>query len=288
VVRPQAPTWVASIAGVPQPALSPTEGLGAEVDLKGLEVVVKVRPGGPTPLARVLDELHPLGGERLNLHLEAGADPALVMEALGHAGLPDWVRVLCLFTFDDPATFHSAFLDAAPLASSLGQVAVLELQAGGLRLGPLALPRLLSLSLRAGGLSAPVLAQLATLELPRLERLTLWFGSERHGADVMADDVLEFFQRASLPRLRQLNLLATEFTDDLCARLAELPQLPQLETLDLSFGAMTEAGARHLAEAEPRLRHLRSLKTEPRATGPGGVASLVPLQELGGYVVAPD
>ncbi|HZI13161.1 MAG TPA: molybdenum metabolism regulator, partial [Myxococcus sp.] len=80
-----------------------------------------------------------------------------------------------------------------------------------------------------------------------------------------------------LPKLRSLGLCNTDFTDRLCRALPDAPVLPQLESLDLSMGTMSDRGAELLAASAKAFRHLRHLDVSDNLLSPDGVARVAGL-----------
>jgi uncharacterized protein (TIGR02996 family) len=135
----------------------------------------------------------------------------------------------------------------------------LILQGGSVKLGAIALPELRSFEVRTGGLSKESTRSIAAAQWPKLERLVVWLGSSEYGCDATIEDLRPILAGQGIPAVRELGLMNSELTDEICRALVEAPILDQLESLDLSMGLMTDAGAEALAEAGPRLCKLRAL-----------------------------
>jgi len=148
-----------------------------------------------------------------------------------------------------------AFAGSAPVGAGLRALAIGELDGRIGDLGPEWQPgplgdvsaplapfvRLETLTIRGAGARAD-----GRLELPSLNLLLL-----------EAEEGLESILAAlEAPRLRVLALRATADTDLLVARLAMMPFASTLERLDLGESALTDAGARTVAELAARWRRL--------------------------------
>src|SRR5262249_28351204 len=115
--------------------------------------------------------------------------------------------------------------------------------AGGLATGRLRHSTLRRLAVQTRGLSAAVLRDVLASDLPGLEDLELWLGSADEGWDGGPDDLTPLLSGAVFPRLSHLGLRNAADADALAARVVSSPLLRRLESLDLSLGNLTEAGA---------------------------------------------
>ncbi|MEZ0090316.1 STM4015 family protein [Streptacidiphilus sp. EB129] len=115
-----------------------------------------------------------------------------------------------------------------------------------------------TLRLESGGMSAAVVRGIAESELPALERLELWLGSEEYGGDTTVADLAPLLSGARFPALRHLGLQDSEIEDAVAEAIAHAPVVPTLESLALSMGVLTDAGAEALLSGQP-LTHLKRL-----------------------------
>lgn len=180
--------------------------------------------------------------------------------ALAAVGLPPSVRQLTLCTFDTVEDFLLTEGDPRALYGRLDHVERLELQAAGLTLGEVSLPRLRELSIRAAALGDAALRALAAAEWPALERLDLWLGSPFYGGDASFEALAPILSGERFPRLRHLGLMNTVHSDAIARALPRAPILAQLETVDLSYGLLRAEGGRALVDAAAALGHLRKLR----------------------------
>lgn len=166
--------------------------------------------------------------------------------------------------------------DVAPLFSAFPNLEELELYgANGLSLGeaPIVHPRLRSLRIECGGLPVEVLHQLARAQLPSLERLELYLGTERYGWTGSVDDLRPLLSGKLFPKLTWLGLKDSQVQDAVAQAVATSPVLEQLSTLDLSLGTLSDAGADALL-ASPAVARLDKLDLHHHFMSPETVAKL--------------
>lgn len=118
--------------------------------------------------------------------------------------------------------------------------------------------RLRVLTVETGGMPAAVARGVAESDLPALERLDLWLGTSEYGGDSVLADLEPFLAGTRLPSLRHLALRNSEIQDEIAAAMASAPVVARLESLDLSLGILTDAGATALLDGQP-LTHLKRL-----------------------------
>jgi hypothetical protein len=131
----------------------------------------------------------------------------------------------------------------------------------GLSLGKVIHDQLQSLIVEGGGLPQNVLHELARSQLPELEHLELYLGTEGYGWSGTIDDVRALLGGELFPRLKYLGLRDSEIADDVAALVCQSPLLERIEVLDLSLGTLSDAGGKVLLEC-PAIRHLKRLELE--------------------------
>ena len=196
-----------------------------------------------------------------------GAPWAPIVERLAERPWPALQR-LSLGLHHDGA--WPALPDPAPLlarAPALGELAL----AGRLDDGvTIAHPGLRSLELHLLGIAPSHLAALEAC--PGLEQLTACFAESNLDVGTIAG------LAAALPdRIRHLGLVAAPFANALCKNLP--PELAALETLDLSMGSITDAGAKALARTLTDAHRGRVLVQDNRI-GEAGAAALAGLPNV--------
>lgn len=115
-----------------------------------------------------------------------------------------------------------------------------------------------SLVVETGGLPRSVLLQVLSLDLPELEHLELWLGTEDYGWDGSVADLQPLIDGGLFPNLKHLGLRDAQAADDVAAALAKSAILDRIVSLDLSLGCLTDVGAQHLLDA-PAARQLLNL-----------------------------
>lgn len=115
------------------------------------------------------------------------------------------------------------------------------------------------LTIECGGLPRSVLQSLAASQFPALTHLELWLGTDNYGWDADITDVEAVVTALRTPHLRHLGLRDAEIADEVAQWLrTQEAWLPQLHTLDLSLGVLTDTGAEHLLHI-PALAGLQRL-----------------------------
>jgi hypothetical protein len=149
--------------------------------------------------------------------------------------------------------------DVTPLLTAFPLLERLEVRGGsGLRLSPVRHEALRMLRIESGGLGGDVVRAVAGCDLPALEHLELWLGVEEYGGDATLADLANVLSGERLPALRYLGLQDSETQDEIAAAVATAPVVARLETLSLSMGTLSDAGAESLLSGQP-LTHLRKL-----------------------------
>jgi predicted DNA-binding WGR domain protein len=146
----------------------------------------------------------------------------------------------------------------------------------GLGLGPLKHQHLKSLAFEASNLPAEVVRAVGRSDLPALEHLELWLGTEQYGADTTVADLKGIFAGKGLPALRYLGLRNSEITDAIARAFAKAPIVTRLRVLDFSLGTLSDKGAEALL-AVPGLANLEELDIHHHFVSPASVRRLADL-----------
>ncbi|OBZ08554.1 hypothetical protein A7975_26055 [Bacillus sp. FJAT-26390] len=127
-----------------------------------------------------------------------------------------------------------------------------------LSLQPLVHDKLQELVIICGGLPKSVLEEIASARLPELKRLELYLGVEDYGFDGGIEDVLPLMKGELFPKLTYLGLKDSGIQDEIAVAIADAPILDQLDTLDLSYGTLSDEGGEALLASEriKKLKHL--------------------------------
>ncbi|WP_030908820.1 STM4015 family protein [Streptosporangium amethystogenes] len=149
--------------------------------------------------------------------------------------------------------------DVTPLLEAFPSLERLEVRGGTeLALRPVRHDNLRILRFETGGLPPDVARAVGESEFPALEYLELWLGTEDYGGDTTVADLAGILSGERLPALRHLGLQDSEIQDEVAAAVAAAPVVARLESLALSMGTLTDAGAEALMESGS-LTHLRRL-----------------------------
>ena len=127
----------------------------------------------------------------------------------------------------------------------------------GLKLGKINLPNLKNLIIETGGLNSDVLLDIANSDLPCLEHLELWLGTDDYGCTIDIED-LKRILNGDYPNLKYLGLKNYHQQNELAQNLKGTAVLKKIETLDLSMGTLTKVGAEALYNNEEllNLKHI--------------------------------
>ncbi|MEV5826172.1 STM4015 family protein [Spirillospora sp. NPDC052242] len=127
-----------------------------------------------------------------------------------------------------------------------------------LALQPVEHAALRTLRFESGGLPASIVRAVGASDLPNLEHLDLWLGTDNYGGDATAADLAPVLSGERLPALRHLGLEDAEIQDEVAEAVAGAPVVARLESLSLAMGVLTDRGAEALLSGQP-LTHLRRL-----------------------------
>ncbi len=189
---------------------------------------------------------------------EGEPDYSELIQCVADVGVPPLLRSLT-FSCEDYQVSWTTLGDISLLYPKLRKLEELRIKMGALTLGTITLPTLKLFEVITGGLTRKNLASVCSATWPKLETLTLYFGSDSYGSDCTALDLQPIFEAKGLKKLRHLALANAEFTDHLPSALATSSILPQLKTLDLSKGTLSDEGAEVLIEMADAFTHLEKL-----------------------------
>jgi hypothetical protein len=150
--------------------------------------------------------------------------------------------------------------DFSPLLTAYPALEHLRIRGGtGLKFGDgLRHERLKSLTVETGGLDRNVFNEIINADLPALEHLELWLGTDSYGGNVSIADLRPLLSGQRFPRLRYLGLRDAENVDEIAAVIGTAPILDRVLTLDLSLGNLSDEGGGALLGSD-RLKRLRTL-----------------------------
>ena len=150
--------------------------------------------------------------------------------------------------------------DYEELLKSLPNLKSLKIKGSdGLSLGALDHRNLEELEIICGGLPVCVLNSLKTAKLPNLKKLILYSGVEDYGYDCEISDFADIAKKKLFPELKYLGFTNSEVQNDLVRVILESDILPQLETIDVSCGCLTDEGGQLILDSAGKLGALKRL-----------------------------
>ena len=153
-------------------------------------------------------------------------------------------------------TSYEAFL------KEFSHIEKLELKGGNsLELGKINLPNLKMLRIETGGMDNVILEQLIMSKdnLPNLEHLELWLGTEDYGASIQVETVKDLISGNNFPNLKHLGLMNSDIQDDIVKLFENNPIIDRLDSLDFSMGTLSKEGGESLLNND-KLLSLQSLR----------------------------
>lgn len=157
---------------------------------------------------------------------------------------------------DDTEISWSSIGNTADLYALYPNLKYLHLQGGNINLGELHHEKLEFLKLETGGLPLESVQAIDSAYLPNLHTMEIWFGSSYYGAGGNINNLTQLLTGKNYPKLKNLGLKNSEFSNDIPLALANSALLSQLETLDLSMGVFHEVGAKQLIALADKFQHL--------------------------------
>jgi hypothetical protein len=171
-------------------------------------------------------------------------------------------------TYQECEISWMAMADMAPLFHAYPQMQHFVVRGGmrdnqDLTLGILKHTELQSLEVQTGGLNVRIVEEICHSELPALESLKLYLGTEEYGGTVEIADLqpILYHGHEKWPKLTYLGLMDYEQADALAMAITTdggVPVLEKLHTLDLSLGTLGNAGTEALT-ACPAIARLKKL-----------------------------
>lgn len=129
----------------------------------------------------------------------------------------------------------------------------------GLSLGNLSHENLESLEIICGGLPKNVIKEIASSNLPKLNRLNLYMGVEDYGFDGDIEGVKELVKNPNLANLKYLGIGNSEIQDGIVEAVIESDIIKNLKVLDFSNGTLSDKGAQVILDNIDKLSHLELL-----------------------------
>lgn len=135
--------------------------------------------------------------------------------------------------------------DISPILEAYPNLQILQVRGGeGLAFSPfVGHEHLKALIIETGGLSSVTINQICALNLPKLQHLELWLGSDYYGGDSSIADLNPILVEQKFPNLFYLGLRNSEYSDDIAEALVRSPLLNTIRIIDLSMGTLSDADA---------------------------------------------
>lgn len=143
-----------------------------------------------------------------------------------------------------------------------------------LELGDIDLPNLKSLEIICGGLPTDVIKSVQNAKLPNLERLVLYIGVEDYGFDGSAEDIQKLLEKSDFPKLKYLGIVDSEIQDELTEVVLNCKYIDKIETLDLSFGTLTDKGGDLIAGKIGDFPNIKKIEIEHHFLSDEGIERL--------------
>ena len=118
--------------------------------------------------------------------------------------------------------------------------------------------KLKTIRIESGGLPRKAINDLCALDLPALEYLELWMGTDEYGGTSTIEDLVPIIKGDAFPNLKYLGLRNAEYTDEIVSELVKSPLINRLIELDLSLGTLGIEGAEALLNC-PAINELDTL-----------------------------
>lgn len=168
--------------------------------------------------------------------------------------------------------------DISPVLSAYPNLEWLRVRGGsGLAFSPVQHDNLKYLIIETGGLSREAIAEICQLQLPNLEHLELWLGSDYYGGDSTVEDLQPILEGNLYPKLKYLGLRNAQYTDEIAEAVGRSRIIHQLKTLDLSMGTLGATGAEFLCSS-PAIKTLDTLNISENYLNDEDIAKLASLK----------
>jgi hypothetical protein len=149
--------------------------------------------------------------------------------------------------------------DVSPILSVYPELEIFHIRCGGRRnnlyFSEWLHHNLKAIRIESSGLNRSAITSLCQLELPALEYLELWTGSEEYGSNSSIYDVMPIISGEKFPKLKYLGIKNCEYTNEVVAELVKSPLMDSLIELDLAMGNLDMEGFSMLIDS-PKIRDL--------------------------------
>ncbi|MCL2388278.1 MAG: STM4015 family protein [Defluviitaleaceae bacterium] len=132
------------------------------------------------------------------------------------------------------------------------------------KLGKVDHKNLEELEIICGGLPVCIVDSLKTANLPSLKKLVLYLGVENYGYNCKVSDFAALANKSLFPNLNELGFVNSEQQDEIVQVILDSDILPQLTTIRISCGCLTDKGGQLILDAAEagKLSNLKKLDAE--------------------------
>jgi len=114
-----------------------------------------------------------------------------------------------------------------------------------------------SLRIETGGMDQKTVQEVGAANLPALESLELFIGTDRYGRSCSVEDIVGILHAEKFPKLTKLGLQNADIINELIPGLVASSLFKQLKEVDLAYGVLGDEGANQLLAAD--LGHLEKI-----------------------------
>ncbi|GEM_PF-519985 len=165
--------------------------------------------------------------------------------------------------------------DVTPLLVAFPELEQLRVRGSeGLSINPITHSALKALTVESGGLSKSVVENIQKMDLPSLEHLELWIGTDDYGRDLSTESLSPLLSGELFPALTYLGLRNSDIANELAKALTSAAIVSRLNKLDLSLGTMNDEGAEAILPLT-QLEHLHIINLHRNFISPALTKQLV-------------
>lgn len=114
----------------------------------------------------------------------------------------------------------------------------------------------------SGGTSIETIKDILQGNIPNIERLEIYLGDSNYGFNGEKEDFALFSKREKFPKLKYLGLKNSEIQDEICEEIFKGDILQQLDVLDMSFGTLSDIGAKIIINNINKIKNLSEINLE--------------------------
>ncbi len=152
--------------------------------------------------------------------------------------------------------------DYSEIWNALPNLEKLKIKGGSeLTLGEINHQNLKELEIITGGLGSDVIKQIKEANLPSLEKLVLYIGTDEYGFDGGIQDINNLLVKLnSLKNLKYLGIVNSDIQNQLVKVVMDSEVVSKLEVLDLSYGTLIDIGAKYIIDNIDKLKNIKKIE----------------------------